>query len=301
MRNHFTTRLISMLLVFVMLVGLLVPVGATNGVSLELTDNSAVSDPLRPKRTEDHHNTVVYDDNEIVRVSIVLTQRPTLQAGFATQSVAENASAMSYRTGLKKEQATVTARIESVLGQKLDVVWNLTLAANLISANVKYGQIKDIENIPGVKRVVLETRYLPMESVTSAEGKPNMLVSANMTGATHVWETGYTGGGTRIAIVDTGLDTDHQSFDPDAFAYALKENAAAADMSYEAYLEMLDLLDAAEVAEKLAQLHVAERNPQLTADDLYFNEKAPFGYNYLDGDVDITHSSRRPCQRPSAR
>ena len=293
MRNHFTTRLISMLLAFVMLVGLLVPASATaaNGISFELTDNSAVSDPLRPKRTEDHHNTVVYDDNEVVRVSIVLRQRPTLQAGFSTQSVVENASAMSYRTGLKKEQATVTARIEKALGQKLDVVWNLTLAANLISANVKYGQIKSIENIPGVKRVVLETRYLPMESVTSAEGKPNMMVSANMTGATHVWETGYTGGGTRIAVVDTGLDTDHQSFDPDAFVYALKDNAAAAGMSYEDYLAKQELLDAAEVAEKLSQLHVAERNPELTAEDLYFNEKAPFGYNYLDGDVDITHDN----------
>lgn len=293
MRNHFTTRLISMLLAFVMLVGLLVPASATaaNGISFELTDNSAVSDPLRPKRTEDHHNTVVYDDNEVVRVSIVLTQRPTLQAGFSTQSVVENASAMSYRAGLKKEQATVTARIEKALGQKLDVVWNLTLAANLISANVQYGQIKAIEKIAGVQQVVVETRYYPAEAEGESVAQPNMMVSANMTGATQVWETGYTGGGTRIAVIDTGLDTDHQSFDPAAYLYALQKNAERAGVTYEEYVAGLDLLDAEEVAEKLAQLNVAERNPELTAEDLYFNEKAPFGYNYLDGDVDITHDN----------
>ena len=293
MRNRFTTRLISMLLVFVLLAGFVFPASAVagNGISFNLIGNSAVSNPLRPQQNETTQSTMVYDDNEIVRVSIVLTQAPTLQAGFSTQGIANNAQAMNYRNQLRNDQLAVTARIEQAMGQKLDVVWNLTLAANLISANVKYGQIKDIAKIPGVKQVVLETRYLPMESVTSAEGKPNMLVSANMTGASQVWETGYTGGGTRIAVVDTGLDTDHQSFDPDAFVYALMENAAEAGMTYEEYLAAMDLLDMEEVAEKLPQLNVAERNPELTAEDLYFHEKAPFGYNYLDGDVDITHDN----------
>lgn len=43
-------------------------------------------------------------------------------------------------------------------GSRLDVVWNLTLAANLISANVKYGQIQDILSVDGVADVVVEQR-----------------------------------------------------------------------------------------------------------------------------------------------
>ena len=88
------------------------------------------------------------------------------------------------------------------------------MAANIISANVEYGQLASISRIPGVRKVVLETRYEPQTATTSAVDKPNMLVSANMTGAVQVWESGYTGAGTRVAIIDTGLDTDHQSFDP---------------------------------------------------------------------------------------
>ncbi len=293
MKNRFANRFISMLVVFVLLAGIVLPASAVvgSGVSFDLIANSAVSNPLRPQQTVNNNHTMIYDDNEVVRVSIVMTQAPTLQAGFSTQGVANNAEAMNYRNQLRNDQVAVTARIEQAMGQKLDVVWNLTLAANLISANVQYGQIKNIINVPGVKQVVIETRYLPNEAVTSTVNKPNMMVSANMTGATHVWETGYTGGGTRIAVVDTGLDTDHQSFDPDAYVYALKENAEMAGMSYEEYVASLDLLDAEEVMAKLPELNVAERNPELTAEDLYFNMKAPFGYNYLDMDVDITHDN----------
>ena len=37
------------------------------------------------------------------------------------------------------------------------MVWNLTLATNIISANVQYGQIEKIENVQGVKQVLIET------------------------------------------------------------------------------------------------------------------------------------------------
>ena len=53
----------------------------------------------------------------------------------------------------------------------------------------------------------------------------------------------------------------------------------------------MDVLDEDELAEKLPQLNVAERNPELTAEDLYFNLKAPFAYNYLDLDLDVTHDN----------
>ena len=293
MKKNFKNRLISMLLVFAMLSSLVVPTVATtaNGISWNLTNNSSVLNPLGPDRVDNAHNTVTYADHEVVRVSIVLSQKPTLHAGFETAGIASNDAAMNYRQKLKDNQLNVTAKIEKMMGQKLDVVWNLTLAANLISANVQYGQIKNIEKITGVQQVVVESRYYPAEAKSESVAQPNMMVSANMTGATQVWETGYTGGGTRIAVIDTGLDTDHQSFDPNAFLHALQENAERAGMSYEEYVASLNLLDAEEVAAKLSQLNVAERNPGMTAEELYFNEKAPFGYNYLDGDVDITHDN----------
>lgn len=122
-----------------------------------------------------------------VRVSIVLDQKSTLEAGFSTADIAGNASAMSYRADLRDNQADVAARIAGVTKEPLDVVWNLTLAANIISANISYGQIQTIQNLPGVKDVVVETRYEPCVVDTQEAADPNMATSFLQIGSSHAW------------------------------------------------------------------------------------------------------------------
>lgn len=60
---------------------------------------------------------------------------------------------------------------------------------------------------------------------TPRTGGPHMSTSAEMIGSSAAYAAGLTGAGTRIAVIDTGTDTDHQSFDAAAFAYALAEDA----------------------------------------------------------------------------
>ena len=62
-------------------------------------------------------------------------------------------------------------------------------------------------------------------------------------------------------------------------------------MSLEDYMASLDLMDAEEIAGVLSQLHVAKRDENLTAEDLYLNGKLPFVFNYIDGDLDVTHDN----------
>ena len=292
MKQHLPKKLLSLLLVVALLAGFAVPVGATGetgGIRFQQTDNSAVSGSLLTEAAEPESNEPDYEPTDMVRVSIFLEDASTLDAGFATQDIAENNSAMAYRADLQDAQDQVTATIERSLGEKLDVVWNLTLATNAISANVAYGDIAAIEKIPGVKEVVLETRYEPQETDDGAADVPNMAVSSQMTQTNLAWQSGYTGAGMRVAIIDTGLDWEHQSMDPDAFAVALAEDAGYDDMEYEEYLAAIDVMDTAEIAEKLPLLNVYERTPSITAEDLYVNLKVPFGYNYIDRGLDITH------------
>lgn len=149
------------------------------------------------------------------------------------EDIAHNNAAMSYRAGLVKEQSGVQAKIEKATGEKLDVVWNLTLAANIISANVAYGQIPALEKIPGVAEVVIETRYEPDVAETDLPVDPNMGTSCEMIGSPIAWTAGYTGAGSRVAIIDTGTDTDHQSFNSSAFDYALEQDAVRAGKTAE--------------------------------------------------------------------
>ena len=99
----------------------------------------------------------------MVRVSITLAGASTIDAGSATRSIANNAAADIYRTGLKVQQQAMAQRIsQDVLGgEALDVVWNMTLLTNTISANVPYGKIEAIEALDGVASVTLENRYEP--------------------------------------------------------------------------------------------------------------------------------------------
>ena len=100
----------------------------------------------------------------MVRVSITLAGASTVDAGYATRSIANNAAADIYRTGLKVQQQAMAQRIsQDVLGgEALDVVWNMTLLTNTISANVPYGKIEAIEALDGVASVTLENRYEPV-------------------------------------------------------------------------------------------------------------------------------------------
>ena len=200
--------------------------------------------------------------------------------------IAANASAMSYRDSLKQEQAGMTASIERATGNRLDVVWNLTLAANLISANIPYGQLSAIQALPGVREVILENRYDPAVYSVDEPDSPNMSTSCDMIGSAAAWACGYTGAGSRIAVIDTGIDTNHQSFSDEAFAYSLSKRAELTGQDADTYVESLHLLDAEEITSLAGELNVPV---QFQPEDLYINSKIPFGYNYIDRSLEVTH------------
>lgn len=291
MKKQFTKRILSWFLAAVMALGMVAPMGAANTsdaaktketeLIVEKVDNDAVSVALGDKITDEATDEEPAAD-EVVRVSIILKDAATT-AKFSTEDIAKNKKAIQYRESLAEKQESMAQKIskEVLGGQDLDIVWNLTLAANLISANVAYGDVAAIEKIPGVQEVVLETRYEPMVVKTEDKADPNTATSGVMTGTFSAYAEGYTGAGSRVAIIDTGIDTDHQSFDNDAFLYSLEEGGYNVDE--------LNLLDVEEIASVLAELNASEKYAGLTAEDLYRNEKEPYNFNYIDKNLDVQH------------
>lgn len=227
-----------------------------------------------------------YADTDIVRVMIVLEDDPAIELMHSVDDALSDGSAVAdQREYLIEVQHSVADAISAAMGGKeLDIQWNLTLIANAISANVEFGQIEAIKKVDGVKAVYMEVQYMPLKADVSN------IVSQQMTGASAAQNSGYTGAGSRIAVVDTGTDVDHQSLSGAAFEYALAELAEKNGMSFDEYVASLNLLTVEEVASVLDQLHIYSRSGgQINAADLYINSKLPFNFNYIDMNLSMDH------------
>jgi lactocepin len=219
-----------------------------------------------------------YKASDIVRVSIVLDGAATLEK-YSAQGVAYNNSAVAYRASLKHQQEALTMRIEKALGRSIEVKWNLTLAMNAISANVRYGDLEAIRNVAGVKSVELENRYEPQ--VGKEADEPNNGAASYMIGSNLTWANGYTGAGSKVAVIDTGIDSEHLSFSGEALEYALAQTAAEKGISYDEYVASLNLLTPESIDAVKDQLNANIGSGSAA----YRNTKIGYGYNYVDDDV----------------
>ena len=95
------------------------------------------------------------------------------------------------------------------------------------------------------------------------------------TGIFNSAESGYDGSGMVVAVLDTGLDSAHTAFSVNNFT------SDTLGLTYE---------DVAAVVKDTAAARLSEN---LGVDDVYINEKVPFGYDYADNDPDVysTHNN----------
>ena len=189
--KHKSLRLLSILAAFVLLFSTTVPVYAdtfaddepTDAIELEMEDidPSSLNVPRLGDIEDDEDlpvdDSTFLDPNRVVRVSILLNQPSTIEMGYSTENIAQNSNATAYRAALRRSQDTVQKAIEAELGKPLDVKWNLTLAANIISANVKYPKIAQENSIQGrviVQFVVAKDGKIENVEVVRTGGDPSL-------------------------------------------------------------------------------------------------------------------------------
>ena len=100
-------------------------------------------------------------------------------------------------------------------------------------------------------------------------------VSVYETGIFKSGESGYDGSGMVVAVLDTGLDSNHTAFSVDNFT------SDHLGLTYE------------DVAAVVGKTVANKQYGGLGVDDVYINEKVPFGYDYADNDPDVysTHNN----------
>ncbi|MBO5461581.1 MAG: S8 family serine peptidase [Ruminococcus sp.] len=219
------------------------------------------------------------DEDELVRVIIILSEESVIEEN---DEAVLNRESKRKMASLEDMQKSIVSKIEKTIlgGEELNVRYQYTWLLNGIAAEVPYGLIDEIEAIRGVENVVIQPVYevsdnenLNDETIDEAVSEGYLLLSQAETGEEEAWEEGYTGKGIKIAVIDSGIDVDHQSF------AALPDEKLTNDSATKESVNAV-----------LSQLHsYASYTEQLTVDQVYHNSKIAYGFNYVDNEIRITH------------
>ena len=227
----------------------------------ETTDETRVKG-LRAEREELQPEEDLAEDTE-VRAILVMDDPSLLEKGYKASELANSPVVQMSQWCLEKKQDQVAAAAEDV-DDDLQVDYYYSVALSGVAVTTTYGNLEELEEIRGVKEVLLSTVY------ESPKADDTNVIN----GAADAWEsTGYTGKGSKVAIIDTGLDLAHPNFQGG-------NGFETTDTS----------LTREGIKSKLGELNASARLEGVSADQLYRSEKVPFAFNYIDASLRIDHN-----------
>ena len=218
--------------------------------SVEDIANNVTTQLLRGAKTKDETLSMeakpTHEDSDSVEIIVVVDDsvaKPTAQA--QVQSLLQ-----------KQEKAAAT--MSRAIGEAVEPERQYTTLLNGFSATVTYGQYKALKELDCVESVFLSPTFSLL---------PDTANSTRMIGGGLANETGFTGEGMLIAILDTGVDMDHQIFSKAPANPALTQDAVK------------DLLSQYDFqAEGIVK--------GLSVSSVYKSAKFPFQFDYGDKDTD---------------
>lgn len=203
------------------------------------------------------------DPNSDVMILVKVDGTSALQQTKSVKNAAKVAEKM-----LAKLPAQIE-RVETKLGEKIEVKDQFALLFNGFSFEGKYWMLEELNKLDGI------TAFIPAMFEVAADDDNGSIVTPNTSnstvtiGAQEAWDLGYTGEGTFIAIIDTGIRHTHEAF-------SVMPTNTKVDV---AYLENI-------VSQYGDLLHCG-----LDASQLYYSAKQAFNWDYYDNDYDPNHTA----------
>ena len=218
--------------------------------SVEDIASNVTTQLLRGAKTKDETLSMeakpTHEDSDSVEIIVVVDDsvaKPTAQA--QVQSLLQ-----------KQEKAAAT--MSRAIGEAVEPERQYTTLLNGFSATVTYGQYKALKELDCVESVFLSPTFSLL---------PDTANSTRMIGGGLANETGFTGEGMLIAILDTGVDMDHQIFSK------APANPALTQDDVKGLLSQYDFQ-----AEGFVK--------GLSVSSVYKSAKFPFQFDYGDKDTD---------------
>ena len=258
-----------------------VPNGKVSGYNasfVELMDNAPkldLQDYLDSSVMFELPSNVKDDDQISVIITVdVANLMDTYEAGDKTMSFKDYALYSDEAAKIDKQIADEKAKVLALLDEKKIAYktgdsYNTLLSGFEIS--IKAGDFNaTCKSLTDGQGIIVSEVYEKCETQL-VENEVNVF----STGIFNSSGCGYDGSGMVVAVLDTGLDSNHTAFSPKNFT------SNKLGLTYQ------------DVAALVGQTTANEMYGGLTVDDVYINEKVPFGYDYADNDPDVysTHNN----------
>ena len=218
--------------------------------SVEDIANNVTTQLLRGAKTKDETLSMeakpTHEDSDSVEIIVVVDD-----------SVAKPAAQAQVQSLLQKQEKAA-ATMSRAIGEAVEPERQYTTLLNGFSATVTYGQYKALKELDCVESVFLAPTFSLL---------PDTANSTRMIGGGLANETGFTGEGMLIAILDTGVDMDHQIFSK------APANPALTQDDVKGLLSQYDFQ-----AEGFVK--------GLSVSSVYKSAKFPFQFDYGDKDTD---------------
>ncbi len=216
--------------------------------------------------------------SENAQISVIITVDvpnvlDTWQDGDKAMSLGEfsqSDEAQAIEDAIAKEKARILAILEEQsVEYELGADYSTLLSGFEIIITAKDFTITAMQLGEGEQAIIGE-EYGPSDAQLVEND-----VNVYETGIFKSEESGYDGSGMVVAVLDTGLDSNHTAFSVNNFT------SQKLGLTYE------------DVAAVLSQTRANALAGGLSVGDVYINEKVPFGYDYADNDPDVysTHNN----------
>ena len=208
--------------------------------------------------------------DETVTFIVVTEDAPLLEKFSARDIAAQTASVNAHKGTQENTLNAVKAQAKRVLGADMKLGFTYTIGTTGFSVETAYGNLTKLQSLEHVKAVYVSPTFSLPQDMGEQELSPLTANSATMIGADILNESGFTGKGMRIAILDTGILESHPSFQ------AMDESKLVDPMTRESVEEIWDTLNASQLTH---MLNVS-----------YKSNKIPYAFNYANGTFDVDNT-----------
>ena len=266
-----------------------VQTGPAAETAAETADSSAYGNSL-PELIQQQFSGGVskYDPDEVVNVIVQLEAPALLDKGSGKTRYSldrlETADAQTLALAQEAVQATQQSVKAEVAALSDDVSFesseSFSLLINAFTVKAPYGELARIRSLDGVKNAFVEGYF----SVPVTEPGYELYTdySSGMIGLNETELLGLTGSGTLIAVLDTGIDYDHEAFAtaPDGLRYTQEAMKELVTKNAELFK--------AGTAEGWDPSTYQPIYANVNADQLRISDKIIYSFDYANADYDAT-------------